>query len=516
LPFISISHILIAIEMIPNLGGTIMLAFDELVKLIASGYPSERKNLADKAEAAIEGIFGERYHKSSSHAKRVAFMPGDENVPFAGLVHRDSPPSGVYGGMSLIWFPVESGRDEKPSSLLTFVCGTRGLDPDTRILGRPGHARHLHALQRLLTQQLGVAVWTKRDPTDLSQPLPEIIKEQYPQYSGVFTKYGSYIYALVEVPSEYDKAQAVIAAFLDFYAWERGWAPLAVVKSEITELRNNLRAHLFPQVDRQSVNALLRERRFVILQGPPGTGKTRLAQLVLENEFKKSGTTIQFHPAVTYETFIAGISPNVQQSTLSFSIKAGWLVEAVRQAQQQDHLLVIDEINRADLGRVLGEAIYLFEPREIKQGKARHVKLPFALDGQNDLRVPPGLYVLGTMNNADRSIAILDLAVRRRFAFVDIWPDLDIVKQQGYPLATQAFAQLQDIFAQYAPDDALVLVPGHAYFLADSEAELVNRLRYELIPLLSEYLQEGRLGSCESELRAYIDWLEGELLRNAP
>ena len=492
-----------------------MPAFDDLAKLIASGYPAGRKNLAEKTEKAIDGLFGERYRKNSPHAKRIAFMPGDENVPFAGLVHRDSPPSGMYGGMSLIWFPVESGQDDKPSSLLTFVCGTRGLDPDAQILGRPGHARHLHAMQRLLSQKYGLAVWTKRDPTHLSQPIPEIIKNQYPQFSSVFGRYGNYIYALVEVPTGRDKAQAVVAAFLDFYAWERGWIPFTAVQPEIEELRNNLRAHLFPKVDRQLVQNLLRERRFVILQGPPGTGKTRLAQSVLNETFKKNGTTVQFHPAVTYETFIAGISPDVNQSTLSFNVKAGWLVDAVRAGQKQDYLLVIDEINRADLGRVLGEAIYLFEPREIKQGEARVVKLPYGVDGQHDLSIPSGLYVLGTMNSADRSIAILDLAVRRRFAFVDVWPDLDIVKQQGYALATQAFAQLQDIFAQYAPEDALVLLPGHAYFLADSEPELVNRLHFELVPLLNEYLQEGRLGSCESELRAYIDWLEGELVRHA-
>jgi 5-methylcytosine-specific restriction protein B len=340
-------------------------------------------------------------------------------------------------------------------------------------------------------------------------------KDQYPQFSSVFSRYGNYIYALVEVPTDRDKAQAVVAAFLDFYAWERGWTPFTAVQPEIEELRNNLRAHLFPKVDRQLVHNLLRERRFVILQGPPGTGKTRLAKSVLDEIFKKNGTTVQFHPAVTYETFITGISPDMHQSTLSFNVKAGWLVEAVRAGQKQDYLLVIDEINRADLGRVLGEAIYLFEPREIKQGEARVVKLPYGVDGQRELSIPSGLYVLGTMNSADRSIAILDLAVRRRFAFVDVWPDLDIVKQQGYSLATQAFAQLQDIFAQYAPEDALVLLPGHAYFLADSEPELVNRLRFELVPLLNEYLQEGRLGSCESELRAYIDWLEGELVRHA-
>lgn len=492
-----------------------MSAFDDLVQLIALGYPADRKNLAEKTEKAIDGLFGERYRKNSPYAKRIAFMSGDENVPFAGLLHRDSPPSGMYGGMSLAWFPVESDQDGKSSSLLTFVCGTRGLDPDAQILGRPGHARYLHAMQRFLSQKYGVMVWTKRDPTYLSQQIPEIIKDQYQQFRSVFSRYGNYIYALVEVPTKLDKAKTVVATFLDFYAWERNWTPFTAVQSEIEELRNSLRAHLFPRVDRPLIQNLLRERRFVILQGPPGTGKTRLAKSVLDEMFKNKGTTIQFHPAVTYETFIIGIRPDVNQSTLSFHVQAGWLVEAVRAGQKQDYLLVIDEINRADLGRVLGEAIYLFEPREIKQGEARVVALPYSADGQRDLSIPSGLYILGTMNSADRSIAILDLAVRRRFAFVDVWPDLDVVKQQGYALATQAFAQLQDIFAQYAPEDALVLLPGHAYFLADSESELMNRLRFELVPLLNEYLQEGRLGSCESELRAYIDWLEGELSRHA-
>src|SRR5262249_22173520 len=99
------------------------------------------------------------------------------------------------------------------------------------------------------------------------------------------------------------------------------------------------------------------------------------------------------------------------------------------------------------------------------------------------------------------------------FAFVDVWPDMDVVAGQNFQLANEAFGRLQVIFAQYAPAEALVLLPGHAYFLASSEPELVRRLRFELIPLLLEYLQEGRLGACENELRAYLDWLEGELAR---
>ena len=82
-------------------------------------------------------------------------MPGADAVSFAGLVHEDSPTSGVYGGMSLIWFPIEATDDQPAGSLLTFVCGTRGLAPDEQILGRPGHARHLQALRRHVGKEPG-------------------------------------------------------------------------------------------------------------------------------------------------------------------------------------------------------------------------------------------------------------------------------------------------------------------------------------------------------------------------
>jgi len=490
------------------------MSLERLAALIAGGMPAAtgREELAKRTEEAIKGLFGSRYHSRSAYAYRVALMPGEDSVSFAGLVHEESPTSGVYGGMSLIWFPTLGDNDGNGSSLLTFVCGTRGLSPDEDILGRPGHARYLQALRRHLGKACGVAVWTKFDPTSLSQPFPNVVRQQYPDFSSVINRYGNYIYACVRVPQQGDAARGVVAAFLDLYAWERGWQPLAAARSEVEALKVDLRANLFPKCAASQVHELLRERRFLVLQGPPGTGKTRMAGEILREYFNGAGITVQFHPAVTYETFVAGITPSVEASSLKFDIKPGWLLQAVRAAGDRDYLLVIDEINRADLGRVLGEAIHLFEAREIAAGRGRSVQLPHPLaDGTKTLEIPDNLYVLSTMNTADRSIAILDVAVRRRFAFVDIWPDMQIVADQKMPLATEAFGRLQDIFAQYAPPGALVLLPGHSYFLAESEQELWNRLRYELMPLLDEYLQEGRLGPCESELRAYLAWLEGEL-----
>lgn len=248
-----------------------------------------------------------------------------------------------------------------------------------------------------------------------------------------------------------------------------------------------------------------------------------MARSLLQNRFNDHGKMVQFHPGVTYETFVAGIAPEAGTGSLAFSVRPGWLAGAIKEAEEnpeKDYLFVLDEINRADLSRVLGEAILLFEPREISEGNAPSAVLPQPLpDGTKSLSIPKNFYVLGTMNTADRSIAILDWAVRRRFAFVDLWPKAKVISDQPdtavAELAARAFGALQDLFVQFAPRDALVLLPGHALFLADSLESLKKRLRHEMVPLLREYLLEGRLGGCESEILAYLDWLESSLLGHA-
>jgi len=245
---------------------------DRLAQLIARGMSSDisRDELSKQTRETLDGLFGSRYQVRSPRSSRIALMPSDDSVSFAGLVHEDSPTSGVYGGMSLIWFPADADSDETTGSLLTFVCGTRGLAPDEQILGRPGHSRHLQALRRYLSDTTGVPMWAKHDPTNLSEPFPQVLREEYRKYTHAITRYGNYIYACVSVPKELERARTVVSAFLDFYAWERGWQPLSAARSEVNLFKGQLRANLFPKIDRKSLVGLLRERRFVILQGPPG------------------------------------------------------------------------------------------------------------------------------------------------------------------------------------------------------------------------------------------------------
>ena len=248
------------------------------------------------------------------------------------------------------------------------------------------------------------------------------------------------------------------------------------------------------------IASLLKSRKFVILEGPPGTGKSRMAANILAESFKNRGVLTQFHPSTTYEDFVAGLSPDIANEALRFTSRAGQLMEAAKLAKSGESLLFIDEINRADLGRVLGEAIYLFEPG--KDGESRCVRLPHRIDGEETFSLPTNLYVLATMNTADRSVARMDLAIRRRFAFVTLMPDRTAVEKLSTPKGLTLFDQLCSVFLEFAQDDALVLMPGHSYFIADNDETLNSRLRHELIPLIDEYLREGYLGPASASLYA--------------
>ena len=124
------------------------------------------------------------------------------------------------------------------------------------------------------------------------------------------------------------------------------------------------------------------------------------------------------------------------------------------------------------------------------------------------LRLPDNLHVLGTMNSADRSIAILDVAVRRRFAFLSLWPSLKVVEDHGCELGKRAFQELVSTFIEHATDEALPLVPGHSYFLGSDEERTRTNLQTSLVPLLTEYLAQGYVSGFAEPIRAYLQWLE--------
>jgi 5-methylcytosine-specific restriction protein B len=237
-----------------------------------------------------------------------------------------------------------------------------------------------------------------------------------------------------------------------------------------------------------------------------------MAGQILRDEYASVGRSIQFHPNTTYENFIGGLAPVAGDSSLGFRFAPapGFLMESAAAAldnPSKKYLLHIDEINRADLGKTLGEAIYLFEP---EPGFERKIDLPYDFGKPFHRRffLPTNLHILGTMNSADRSIAIVDVAVRRRFAFVPLWPSMQVVEQHGCQLTTKAFRDLISIFVEHASDDALSQVPGHSYFLAKDEAAARSNFQTNLAPLLQEYLAQGYVTGFAENIRSYLQWLD--------
>lgn len=172
------------------------------------------------------------------------------------------------------------------------------------------------------------------------------------------------------------------------------------------------------------ISAINRKKQ-AIIYGPPGTGKTFMAELVARHLV--GGTQgivelVQFHPAYAYEDFIQGIRPRTtSDGQLEYPMVAGRFLEFCRRARAQDALsvLIIDEINRADLSRVFGELMYLLEYRDHQ--------VPLAGGGM--FSIPDKVRIIGTMNTADRSIALVDHALRRRFAFLGLYPDYRLLEE---------------------------------------------------------------------------------------
>ena len=261
--------------------------------------------------------------------------------------------------------------------------------------------------------------------------------------------------------------------------------------------------------------ALLEQFGQVILSGPPGTGKTRLALHVAAASIlgdpraetlpigkDSQFALVQFHPSYNYEDFVRGIQVKTDDNNnvVYETVDRVFGDMAKRAAASNDpHVLVIDEINRANVSAVLGELIYGLEYR------GKEVQTPYQVGGKTGLFIPENLRIIGTMNTADRTIGQIDYAVRRRFAFVHCPPQRSVLKNET---AEKFFDLVDGVFARLSVDhDKEDVCIGHSYFLADAESKLACKIIYQVVPILREYLKDGVL---KKDAKAEIDAIEEE------
>ena len=245
---------------------------------------------------------------------------------------------------------------------------------------------------------------------------------------------------------------------------------------------------------------LLTRKRNLILQGAPGTGKTfaakRLAYSLLGEVVPSRVKMVQFHQNTSYEDMVVGYRPD---GNGSFIPAPGEFVKFCDYARGKTGpcFFIIDEINRANVSKVLGELLMLIEANH------RNEEMTLGLTG-NSFSVPDNVYIIGTMNTADHSIAIMDYALRRRFSFVDMSPafDTDGFKRYSEQVSNPQFNKLVDavnnLNVQIAKDPTLGegFRIGHSYFVKEEPPYDVAWLReivlYDLAPLLREYWFDER------------------------
>lgn len=254
----------------------------------------------------------------------------------------------------------------------------------------------------------------------------------------------------------------------------------------------------------------LRRKRNLVLQGSPGVGKTfvarRLAYALMSAADPSRVELIQFHQSYSYEDFVQGWRPNGS----GFELRNGIFYQFCRKAEkdgERPYVFVIDEINRGNLSKILGELMLLIEPD--KRGSQYAIPLTYSTGGEDRFSVPENVYILGLMNTADRSLALVDYALRRRFGFITLEPEFNSERFRAHLLTRGATPQLVDtIVAKLTAlnsaiaEDKKNLGPGfeigHSFFTPSQSDAPVDATWYRRIvadevgPLLREYWFDNR------------------------
>ena len=262
----------------------------------------------------------------------------------------------------------------------------------------------------------------------------------------------------------------------------------------------------------REIDELLEEKKQVIFQGPPGTGKTFVAQKLAKclAGSKDRVTLVQFHPSYAYEDFVQGFRPvQTGDGQAGFELRNGPLLKAAALAKSEPdarHFLVIDEINRGNLAKVFGELYFLLEYRD------EEISLQYQQGDDDKFSLPANLHIIGTMNTADRSIALVDLALRRRFYFVEFHPDDEPVRSVLHKwLAKKApgmewVADVVENANEELREDRHAAI-GPSYFMKEGlDRAAVERIwTHSIFPYVEECLFGDRDRIGEFELRKLMN-----------
>jgi 5-methylcytosine-specific restriction enzyme B len=313
------------------------------------------------------------------------------------------------------------------------------------------------------------------------------------------------VQSALEVPGTVTEVTQLIAA-LDSMASGAGLPPIGggdrpVSELTFTPLTAQLEAELhMPLSELERFASLLKSRKQMVFYGPPGTGKTfiarRLARALAGEDRTDAVTLVQFHPSYSYEDFFEGYRPSeTSTGAATFTLTNGPLRRIATEASNpanahKPYFLIIDEMNRGNLAKVFGELYFLLEYRNQSVSPQYSPGTRFTL--------PDNLFIVGTMNTTDRSVGLVDAAIRRRFPFVELHPDTSPVEGVlGRYLASKGISKeraglLRALNASITTRDLRI---GPSYLMrpeADTEEGLEQVWTYDILPLLQEHFYESK------------------------
>ena len=509
-----------------------LLSFFDQLKEEATGFGFCNSDKGNDGNAKLR----DNIHDKADQ-KKIKTTGEDENNFWFGFIREEQGDSSAYEGLSFVVFPESTGTHCVVSigigSSTTAEQGSGSLGPDMELATKLSFVRSFRSLTK--AGDSGAKFFFKLDFSEMTAPTPGL-KDALESPSS--PTYDSAMINTVAVYDHGDKGGLLPASMLVDYTTEDGYNLIVSWLAQYAKWRNwssynkgTVKAGKARAIEsainkckkeKESLNPddiynILIQKRFIVLQGAPGCGKTWSANKVSE---KFETKFIQFHAETSYADFIYGIKPILNGKDLAYEGHKGVLLEILDEALEEEgknnkkFLLIIDEINRANLANVLGPVFYLFE----QNADNRTHKLNLGLDDKKVIvydHIPDNLYVIATMNTADKSLAVVDFALRRRFSWVTLRPHKPDL-EDDYIFDDELFNKIDTLFNEYATDEELNLQPGQSYFIYKKskpiELSRKDTIRFGLMPLIKEYINEGYLTEAKDEFAQLFYSYDSDLI----